>query len=112
MLNPPGIGVISSIEYSKTNLEKNFRNGVGNNTWCDAAIPRENLGYDIDRSLRDAVLGFKADSNVGLIVTVGGMAPAIAAKKYAEKRFVSLIGGTITPGFPGTITGYFCGGSI
>jgi hypothetical protein len=108
MLNPPGIGIISTIGYHGTNLETNFRKGVNNNAWCDAADPVDNRGYD-KKSLADAVTSFNNNPNVGLIITVGGVAPAVAALHYATKPFLSLVGGTITD-FPGTIAGKFCGG--
>ena len=44
-----------------------------------------------------------------MIVTVGGLGVAMAAKQYAKKPFLSLIG-CVTAKSPGTIAGYFRGG--
>jgi hypothetical protein len=108
MLNPPGIGIISTIGYRGTNLETKFREGVNNKAWCDAADPLDGRGYD-KKSLADAVTSFNNNPAVGLIVTVGGVAPAVAALRNSTKPFLSLVGGTIAD-FPGTIAGKFCGG--
>jgi hypothetical protein len=56
------------------------------------------------------VTAFNGNGAIGLIVTVGGLVSAIAAKNHALKPFISLIGGTINPDFPGTITGNCWGG--
>jgi hypothetical protein len=104
-----GIGIISSIRYAGTNLEANFKRGVGNDAWCNAAAPTENLGYGVDGALRTAVINFNGNAAVGLIVTVGGLVSAVSALKYSTKPFLSLIGGK-TPQFSGAITGRFYGG--
>jgi hypothetical protein len=104
-----GIGVISTVGYVGTDLETNFRRGVGNDAWCDAAAPQYNIGYD-PAALGRAVTTFNGSAAVGLIVTVGGLASAIAALSVSTKPFISLIGGTITGTFPGTISGHFYGG--
>ncbi len=104
-----GIGIISSIRYTGTNLEANFRRGVGNDAWCNAATPQENLGYGIDNTLRTAVTNFNGNAAVGLIVTVGGLVSAVSALKYSTKPFLSLIGAKATQ-FSGAITGQFYGG--
>jgi hypothetical protein len=103
-----GIGVISTIKYIGTNLEANFRRGVDNEPWWRAATPLDSIGYD-NGPLDLAVDQFNKDANVGLIVTVGGVASAIAAKRRATKPFISLIGDKL-PDFPGTIDGNFYGG--
>jgi len=108
MLNPPGIGVVSTIRYRGTNLEASFRKGVSNDAWSDAARPVDGLGYD-KGSLADAIRSFNGNPEIGLIVTAGGVAPAIVALGEATKPFLSIVGGTISA-FPGTITGKFCGG--
>jgi hypothetical protein len=113
MLNPPGIGLISTISYHENNnpLEANFRRGVANDQWCDAANPRDNRGYT-DASLKAAIDQFNDNTpSVGLIVTVGGVTAAIAARQYAKKLFISLLGATTTD-FPGTIRGNFYGGVL
>jgi len=107
-----GIGVISNIKYVGTNLEKNFRKGVinvvGNADWCDVADPLDDTGYD-KKDLADAVAAFNRNTDVGLIVTVGGLTTAVPALQHATKPFISLFGG-VTTDFPGTITGQFYGG--
>ena len=103
-----GIGLISTIRYIGTDLESNFRKGVDHDAWCDAATPLDSRGYD-DGPLHAALDQFNADSKVGLIVTVGGVASALAALRWAAKPFISLIGDT-TPNFPGTIEKNFFGG--
>jgi hypothetical protein len=108
MLTPPGVGIISTIKYRGTTLEANFRRGVNNDSWCDSAGPLDNRGYD-KKSLADAVRAFNSNPDVGVIVTVGGVAPAIAASQDSAKPFLSLVGGTIAA-FPGTIAGMFYGG--
>jgi hypothetical protein len=108
MLSPQGIGIISTIRYQGTDLETNFRRGVNNDGWCDAADPLDNRGYD-KQSLAEAVICLNNNTDVGLIVTVGGVAPAVAALQGSAKPFLSLVGGTIAS-FPGTIAGKFRGG--
>jgi hypothetical protein len=108
MLKPPGIGILSTIRYQGTNLETNFRKGVNNDGWCDASGPLDKLGYD-KKALAGAVSSLSSNPEVGLLVTVGGVAPAIAALRHSTKPFISLVGGTIAE-FPGTIAGNFCGG--
>jgi hypothetical protein len=113
MVRTQGIGVVSTIQFTGTPFEDNLKKGVRDGNSPGASVyyrtPFEGLGSD-QTALRTAVESLSNDKNVGLIVTVGGMASAIAAKKYAALPFLSLIGGTITPDFPGTITGMFYGG--
>jgi hypothetical protein len=94
--------------YRDTSLERNFRTGVGHDAWCDAAPVKDKLGYG-DNALNGAVDDHNADGNVGLIVTVGGVASARAALRRSKKPFLSLFGDVIAS-FPGTITGNFFGG--
>jgi len=108
MLIHPGIGLMSTISYHGKDLETNFRRGVGNDQWCDAANPIDNTGYS-DAALQTAIGQFNGNGSVGLIVTVGGVTAARAAKQYATKPFISLFGGT-TAEFPGTIRDNFYGG--
>jgi hypothetical protein len=106
-----GIGVISTITFTGTSLEDNFKRGVrdGNSPHAPVhyANPQENQGY-VDRALGDAVGVLNNDGKVGVIVTVGGVASAIAAKNNATKPFLSVFGAT--PDFDGTVTGWFWGG--
>jgi hypothetical protein len=106
-----GIGVISTIAYSNTDLERNFKRGVANDAWCDVATALDSRGYDLSPNgqLAAAVRTFSNNASVGLIVTVGGTISAESALQFASKPFVSLIGGT-TSGFPGTIAANFYGG--
>jgi hypothetical protein len=78
-----GIGLISTIKYINTNLRSNFERGVGNAGWAAAATPVPSLGYD-DRNLHPAVDAANANNNVGLIVTVGGVASARAALLWTK----------------------------
>jgi hypothetical protein len=111
-ITPQSVGIVSTISFSsnqtlKTNFEKGVRDGNVPGGKVDYAPPKENLGYN-QKDLGDAVTDF--DKTVGVIVTVGGLPSAIAAKNNAKNRpFLSLIGGTI-PEFDGTITGQFYGG--
>ena len=86
-----GLGIISTVKYRGTNLEHNFRTGVGHDAWCDAAPVKETLGYG-DDSLNGAVDDHNADGNVGLIVTVGGVASARAARRRSTKPFSRCLG--------------------
>ena len=103
------IGVISTINFTGTSLDHNFKNGVGNGNSPGAPVNcvsiQENLGYD-DAALGSAVRDL--NNKVDLIVTVGGVASAIAAKNNASKPFMSVFGAT--PEFDGTVTGNFWGG--
>jgi hypothetical protein len=114
-LIPPGIGVISSVQYTTTSLQANFERAVRNEgqaAWLKPGAIHENVGYDIDGPLRTAVEDLNNNHpEVGVIVTVGGLVAAIAARRYsANKPFLSLIGGTLPMDFPGTIAGQFYGG--
>jgi hypothetical protein len=107
-----GIGIISTIKYAGTNLVANFRRGVDNDAWCDAAPPLDRLGYD-DGPLQTAVGQHNRDGNVGLIVTVGGVASARAALRWSQKPFLSLYGDPIGADFPGQVSGgNFWGGIV
>jgi hypothetical protein len=105
-----GIGIVSTIKYTGTSLIKNFRKGVDNDPWCDAASPEESLGYN-DGPLQAAVGRHNANLKVGLIVTVGGVASARAAERWSEKPFLSLFGDPIAD-FPGVVGGKFWGGIV
>lgn len=103
-----GIGVLSSISFDGTNLAGAFLKGLGN--------PRiyvniqDNLGYS-PKSLHNGIQTLNNDTNVGLIVTAGGLVSAQEAAKAtgATLPFISLVGGT--PGhFPSPGQGYFRGG--
>jgi hypothetical protein len=110
---PQGIGVISTIKFTGPPLEVNFKNGVRDGyrpgPFPYYAQPQENLGYD-DQKLRNAIDVLNKDGQVGLIVTVGGAAAAIAAKKYVanNKYFLSVF--AAAPDFDATVTGSFWGG--
>jgi hypothetical protein len=97
-----GVGVVSTITF-KGRLVENFKKGVrdGNNPGATVhyADPQESLGYD-EGALGKAVLGLNGDPSVGVIVTVGGVASAIAAKNNATKPFLSVFG--FAPDFTGT----------
>ena len=103
-----GIGVMSTIAYQGTNLEKAFRHGVNNDAWCDATLPLDRVGNQ-HALLNEVASVLDANSNVGLIVTVGGVEAAYAALVTVAKPFISIFGGTTT-NFPGTIAGNFYGG--
>jgi hypothetical protein len=114
-LDPTGIGIVSTIRYIDTDLEDNFRKGVkaeGQEAWCDATLPLDGQGFNYgDGSpLKKAVEALNKNIDVGLIVTVGGLASAIAAYLYSTKPFLSIFGGTTTE-FPGnSAAGKFYGG--
>jgi hypothetical protein len=113
-LNPSGIGVVSTIRYTDTDLEDNFRKGVkaeGQEAWCDATPPLDGQGFDYGAGspLAKAIDALNNNNDVGLIVTVGGLATAIAAYLYSQKPFLSIVGGTTTE-FPGNSEGNFYGG--
>ena len=106
----PHIGIISSIKYSGT-LKDNFERGIGNSE-ADATqvtyATIDQVGYD-QASLKQGVQNL-IDQNVGIVVTVGGLAPAIAAKTTIKDRpFLSLIG-EVTDDFDGAMSGWFYGG--
>jgi hypothetical protein len=112
-----GIGVISTITFTGTSLEDNFKRGVRDGNSPKTSVyyappggppPLEDLGY-VDKALNDAVDRLNKDGNVGVIVTVGGLAPATAAKNKAQKPFLSVFGGT-TSKFDGIVKDPFWGG--
>jgi hypothetical protein len=112
-LNPPNIGIISTIPYTNTKFETQFRAGVNDQAnhdpWLDTVVPLDDLGPDEAR-LCDAVDTFNNNAAVGLIVTVGGAAPARIAWQTTKKPFISLFGGR-TGQFPDHIPkGNFWGG--
>ena len=99
---PQGYGVISTVAFTGTLLEKNFTRGVRMGYTGQlpyVAQQQENLRYD-EAALATAVGNLNNDGGVGLIVTVGGVASAIAANKHANKFFLSLF--AATPDFDGT----------
>jgi hypothetical protein len=110
---PQGIGVISTIKFTGLSLEDNFKKGVHNGYRSGSfpyyAQPQENLGYD-DQKLGKAIDVLNKNDKVGLIVTVGGVAAAIAAKKYIDKNKYFLSVFAAAPDFDDTITGSFWGG--
>jgi hypothetical protein len=103
-----GIGVMSTIAYKGTHLEKAFRHGVNNDAWCDATLPLDRIGNQ-HALLNEVASVLDANSNVGLIVTVGGVEAAYAAFVTVGKPFISIFGGATT-NFPGAIGGTFYGG--
>lgn len=102
-----GVGVFSSIPYTRTPLETAFKNGLGS---IATALVKESLGYD-PSDLRNGLSELNKHPGVGLIVTVGGLVThlqAADAASGATNYFISLIGGR--NGVQGAGTGYFLGG--
>jgi hypothetical protein len=90
-----GIGVISSIEYTQ-DLKTAFASGVNDGTITIKF--KHKIGYNPNQ-LNNAIDQFNQDSDIGLIVTVGGLVVYQAAETYAAanagaKPFLSLVGGT------------------
>jgi hypothetical protein len=106
----PKIGIISTIKYKQTALKTAFELGLANAATFDV---NDQVGFNL-QNLETAVLGYDDLATYDLIVTVGGLAAAIAARAVltstGDVPFISLIGGRVCPQFPGTITGRFYGG--
>jgi len=106
-ITPTGIGVVSSIEFPRY-LRKAFRKGVND---PDVRIKYKHvLGYDDQlNSLTAAINRLNSDQDIGVIVTVGGLAAYEAARVYAgnhasPKPFLSLTGAT-PPSQPNSFLG-------
>jgi hypothetical protein len=106
----PKIAIISTIKYKQTPLKVAFENGLANAATFDI---EDQVGFT-PNSLESAVLKYDNLATYNLIVTVGGLAAAIAAlsvlNSAGDVPFISLVGGRVCSQFPGTITGRFYGG--
>jgi hypothetical protein len=108
LATPSKILVVSMVPFSKTIFETKFLTGA-NIVLPDAIYSvsdnsGKGLGYK-DSDLQAAISA--ADSNT-LVVTVGGLAVAKAAKAVGTKRYISIVGDTT--GFLNKPSGNFLGG--
>jgi hypothetical protein len=94
------IGILSSIPFASGSPYRDaFETALGA-TVADAVV-RQNVGYD--HAALDTALGqLNGTVSVTLIVTVGGVTPALRAAHAAQygqlnKPFVSLVGSTLDP---------------
>jgi hypothetical protein len=105
------IGIVSSIDYSGTSLQTAFNAGV-NDTTIGYSISQQPGTYDF-ASLKNAIRALDTDiaePPLELIVTVGGLIVADAARAVvAHKPFLSIVGG-VGATFPDSGTGFFFGG--
>jgi hypothetical protein len=86
------IGVLTSITFSGTALEIEFRAGLNDPTvTLDVQGP---FGYDTAR-MNGALDAFNRDQTINLIATVGGSVTELAADARTQKPFVSIDGGAI-----------------
>lgn len=99
----PGIGVISSIPFTGTPIELAFDQGL--NIPGLHRNPQDDLGYDAT-ALNAAMAVLDGDSQVTLIVAVGGIVTEQAAVNHTGKDVISLVGGVIS-GSPPPGTGGF-----
>jgi hypothetical protein len=106
----PKIAIISTIKYNNTPLKTAFEVGLGN---AAASVVKDQVGFAL-QDLETAVLGYDNLATYDLIVTVGGLPAAIAARAVltstGDVPFISLTAGRVCPSFPGTISGRFHGG--
>jgi hypothetical protein len=94
--------VVSTIPFSGSNFETQFKAGLG--TISGTYNANENQGYDpqtLETDVRNA-------GNATLVVTVGGLKAAQAALNVGTVPFISLAGGTA--GFTDTTSRIFLGG--
>jgi hypothetical protein len=91
-----GIGVVSTI-YLTREMKKAFRNGVNDNT---VVVKFRHASSYKTPKLRRKINRFDDDSDIGLIVTVGGAKVYRVAKDEADKPFLSLLG--VAPPSPAT----------
>jgi hypothetical protein len=101
----PGIGVVSTITFVSTDWEYAFTAGLDDETWYLQGAVQQNVGFT-SAALQTAVGTVNSNGSVTHVVTVGGLAAAIAACAYGNanagaKPFLSLVGGT-SADFPGT----------
>jgi hypothetical protein len=93
LTNPTNVCVVSVIPLAGTQLETSFKAGLGSFP-ITYKPPMDNLGYNTN-TLKAAVQQAGAD-NATLVVTIGGLIAAIAAKQASTTiPFISLAGGTI-----------------
>jgi|SRR6516225_2041314 hypothetical protein len=101
----PKIGIISTITFSSA-FELAFQHGLKNAAQYDVS-DEQNTDAKLDGSLTD----FDVPRTYDLIVTVGGLRCAeYVYANGAHVPFISLLGGTLSPAFPGAIQGRFYGG--
>jgi hypothetical protein len=88
-----GIGVISTIKVPQP-LRTAFKKGVNN---ANVVIKVEHAVSYNKNKLERKIKQFNADSDIGLIVTVGGLIAFEAANAFATKPFISLVGVAPSP---------------
>jgi hypothetical protein len=93
LANPTNVCVVSVIPFAGTSLETSFKAGLGSFP-LTYKPPMDKLGYNTN-TLKTAVQQAGAD-NATLVVTIGGLIAAMAAKQASTTiPFISLAGGTI-----------------
>jgi hypothetical protein len=98
------VWVVSSIPFSGTNFETQFKKGLGN--IAGTYTTSDNLGYD-PATLQAAVKNAGKDNST-LVVAVGGLITGQAAMKVGTVPFLALTGGTVN--FKNATSGSFLGG--
>jgi hypothetical protein len=101
----PKIGIISTIAF-RSDFELAFQHGLKNAAQYDVS-DEQNTNAKLAGSLGN----FDVPGTYDLIVTVGGLRCAeYVYQNGANVPFISLLGGTLSPAFPGAIQGRFYGG--
>jgi hypothetical protein len=98
----PHIGILSSIKFKGTDLEKAFDKGIGNSDPDrNNRNYQDNLGRDPTR-VAQAVQALNADAQLLLVVVAGGIYIETMAAGL-HKKYVSIVGGLINSSLtPGT----------
>ncbi len=111
-----GIGIVSSIVYD-TPMTTSFNAGLASLIPTQTLPPPAGQVYiptPLDKltyktaAIEAAIQQFNGDSNVGLIVTFGGLVTWNVANQFSTKPFISLIGDVI-PNNPTPPSGKFIG---
>jgi hypothetical protein len=102
-----GFGILSSIKYRGTNVEKLFNLGTARPAWAKAW--QEGKGYN-GTDLRHAVETLCNNPQVGVIVTFGGNVAALAAANYSTVPFLSIFGNFTPQFYTAAQVNNLCGG--
>jgi hypothetical protein len=94
-----GIGILSSIPFTGTLMEKSFKAALGASAGPLKTPYQEDLGYETKR-LQQALGSLNSRTDIGLIVTAGGSITFWAAADGSSMPFMSMIGGQPGISFP------------
>jgi hypothetical protein len=102
-----GFGILSSIQYTGTPLEKLFNLGTARPALVKDV--EQNIGYS-GTDLHAVITQFNDDSQIKVIITFGGNVAGLAAAKFSTKRFLCAIGNSTAEFFSGTAADLLRGG--